>query len=107
MGNKNQNNALHLTDSSKMVIHLYADELQSMIRECVEESLKGIREKLLAPPEEIMDSEQICHEFGISLPTLMKYRRGGIIPFFYVGTRVRFKRMEVMGAFENLGKTRK
>ena len=99
MGSKNQSNTS--MDSSKMVIHLYADELQSMIRECLEETLKGIREKLLAPPEEIMDSEQICREFGISLPTLMKYRRDGIIPFFNVGTRVRFKRMEVLKALEN------
>ena len=106
MGSKNQNNSSHM-DSSKMVIHLYAEELQAMIRECVEESLKGIRERLLAPPEEIMDSDQICHEFGISLPTLMKYRRDGIIPFFNVGTRVRFKRMEVMKAFEKLGQSRK
>ena len=88
-------------------LNILADELQTMIRQCVEESLKGIREKLLAPPEEIMDSNQIRKEFGISLPTLMKYRRDGIIPFFNVGTRVRFKRMEVMKAFENLGKPRK
>ena len=42
--------------------------------------------------EKIMDSAEVCKEFGMSIPTLIKYRKEGLIPFFNIGNRVRFKR---------------
>lgn len=80
------------------------DDLEHLIRECIQRELeewKGVR-----PVEEdrVIDSKELCAECGISLPTLIKYRREGVIPFFRVGNRVRFNRRDVIEALVDFGK---
>lgn len=59
----------------------------------------------LPPPEppaqeELLTRKQTAKLLGITLPTLRKYTCDGLIPGYRIGTRVRYKRSEVIGALQ-------
>ena len=91
-------------DSSKLVlIPVSLGELQELIATAVQAVMVEFLGKD-KEGEKIMDSAEVCKEFGMSIPTLIKYRKEGLIPFFNIGNRVRFKRKLV---HEALAKIRK
>jgi excisionase family DNA binding protein len=79
------------------------DDLENLIRRCVKAEMASRSQPSLAAEGDILDSKELCREFNISLPTLIKYRTAGQIPFFRIGSRLRFRRSEVLEALRRLG----
>ena len=93
-----------MDSSPRMVLFpVSLDELQELIESCVQKALEKHSNNGV-DLDTIMDSAEICQEFGISLPTLIKYRKEGLIPFFNIGNRVRFKRRDLIGALGKISR---
>lgn len=54
------------------------------------------------PPEELLTREQAAQLLGITLPTLRDYTRRGLVEGYRIGTRVRYKRSEVLGSLQRM-----
>jgi excisionase family DNA binding protein len=77
-------------------------ELESAIAKTVEQLLD--RRLTLTPvqePDELITREETAHLLRVSLPTLHIWTKQGLIPFYKISTRVRYKRAEVLNLFEN------
>ena len=86
-----------------MDLNQYFEILKSDIRQAVREEVQLCLSEIpqLASGSEIMNSEEVAHEFGISLPTVHKWKTEGRIPFHRQGRRVYFLRTELLTALRN------
>lgn len=54
-----------------------------------------------AKPETIIvDNDALCEKLGISLPTLIRWRHKGKIPFLQIGSAIRYDLNAVLKALE-------
>lgn len=53
-------------------------------------------------PEELLTREEAAQLLGITLPTLRAYTRTGLVVGYRIGTRVRYKRSEVLGSLQQI-----
>ena len=100
---------MNLADST-MIIGIRADRLEDMISQAV---LTGIRVHLAEekrsrastttpPAEELLTRDQAAQLLGITLPTLRDYTRRGYVAGYRIGTRVRYKRNEVLDSLQRM-----
>ena len=73
------------------------------------EIAKAVRSELdartptTAPPaEELLTRDQAAQLLGITLPTLRDYTRRGYVAGYRIGTRVRYKRNEVLDGLKRM-----
>lgn len=53
-------------------------------------------------PEELLTREEAAQLLGITLPTLREYTRRGLVTGYRIGTRVRYKRSEVVNSLQQI-----
>lgn len=73
------------------------DEMEVMITRAVRESISTIAAQ--QPKDnhaELITRKQAAQMLNLSLPTLREYTVRGIVPSYRVGSRVRYKKSEVM-----------
>jgi excisionase family DNA binding protein len=75
-----------------------------------EDLRKLIREELLKLPTQSetykasfppLTTKQLCEFLGISEPTVIRWRKKGKIPFFQIGSSLRYDKEAVLKALEN------
>lgn len=71
------------------------DELRTIIQECVKSELQNFKPEI-PPDDDLIDSKEACNILGISLVTLHFWRKDGKVRFYSIGTRIRFKKKELM-----------
>jgi excisionase family DNA binding protein len=74
------------------------DELVSRIKKAVIEEIeltKVENQKIFSKP---INTKQLCEYLGVTEPTIIKWREKGKIPFFTVGSSVRFNLEKVIEA---------
>ena len=54
------------------------------------------------PPEELLSRQRAAELLGITLPTLRDYTRKGMVTGYRIGTRVRYKRNEVLASLQRM-----
>lgn len=86
----------HNTLEELLLSPITLDQFELLIRRCIQAELAEMIQRLETEPDEIMDGRQVCEEFQISMPTLIKYRKEGRVPFFRIGNRVRYRKREVV-----------
>ncbi len=74
--------------------------LQEMLRAQRQDADQPLPPQEPTAPEELLTRNQTAKLLGITLPTLRKYTCDGLIPGYRIGTRVRYKRSEVIGALQ-------
>jgi excisionase family DNA binding protein len=52
--------------------------------------------------EELLTRSEAAALLGITLPTLRDYTRRGLVEGYRIGTRVRYKRSEVVGSLQRM-----
>ena len=62
-------------------------------------------EKLLTTPGEsklieIIDTKELCKRLNITEPTVIRWRKKGLVPFLNIGSSVRFNYENVLHALE-------
>lgn len=77
--------------------------------ELVGDIAKAVRDMIAAQPtanapipEELLTRVEAAHLLGITLPTLREYTRRGLVEGYRIGTRVRYKRSEVLGSLQRI-----
>jgi excisionase family DNA binding protein len=79
-------------------------ELETILRNCVKSELEKIS---LAPPqpeEELTTTEEATKILRVSKVTLSKWRKEGRIKFYRIGTRIRFKKSDLLAALQTVRK---
>lgn len=78
-------------------------ELKSVISETVESELKKITLQIQNPElTELITRKETAKLLGITLVTLSEWQKSGKIPAYRIGTRVRYKRAEVLNALRQI-----
>lgn len=72
--------------------------LKEILQEFLSESLKP------QPKQDLITRPQAAKILGISLPTMMKYAKLGIIKEYRLGTRVRYKKDEIENSIDVISK---
>lgn len=85
-----------------LIVTLKLDELKSIINECVESAIA----KNLAPPpdESLLCRKDIARFLNVSLVTISAWTKSGKLPYYQIGSRIYFKKAEVMKIFETKSK---
>ena len=89
--------------SEKFIVTNYdRDELISVIREAFREELKEsfIQQEKESDLNSLLSRKEVAEFLKISLPTLLNYQKSGILRCHRIGSRVLFKKSEVMEALQ-------
>ena len=77
----------------------FKEQLRELLR--VEFQLTHIK-KEIEEPEELLNSSQTSKLLGVSKVTLHKWKIEGRVKSYRIGTRIRFKRAEVLQALQTI-----
>jgi len=88
-------------DQRTLISSIPFDELLGELKQAIKQA-EDARLPHAEPPaaEALLTRQQTSKLLGITLPTLGQYTRRGLIPGYRIGTRVRYKRSEVIGAMQ-------
>ncbi|MFN8863017.1 MAG: helix-turn-helix domain-containing protein [Flavobacteriales bacterium] len=76
---------------------LPVEEIEGIITRAVQQSIAGLlNPQPQGDPDELVTRKQAAQLLGVSLPTLHDYTTRGIIPGYRIGTRVRYKKGEIL-----------
>jgi len=80
-----------------------AEDLLSMVRQAVREEIaaSGVHPPQEGTNDKPVTQSELCEFLGVTEPTILNLRKKKKIPFFLVGTSVRFSKPAVMKALEN------
>lgn len=77
-----------------------SDEVKRLLKECIKEEIGELSFVNQDSPHEHITENEAREITGLSKVTLKKKRDEGVLPFSRIGTRIRYKRSDVMNLFE-------
>ncbi|WP_165930125.1 helix-turn-helix domain-containing protein [Flavobacterium sandaracinum] len=83
---------------SNILIQISPAELKEMIVEALG-TVSNVK-----PAETLLSKKEVCELLGITLNTLDKFTKNGTIPAFGIGSRVMFKRSDVLSSLIRINK---
>ena len=84
---------------SSTLIQISPEDLTKMIVEAIG-TFKGDPE----PAETLLSKKEVCELLGITLNTLDKFTKNGTIPAFGIGSRILFKKSDVLSSLIRINK---
>ena len=76
------------------------DELVLKIKEAILQEFQPSVENSSKKIEKPVTTKQLCSFLGVTEPTVLRWRQKGRIPFFMIGSAVRFNLSEVIEALK-------
>jgi hypothetical protein len=74
------------------------DDFKTVLRDCIKTELTASAPSQLPPQNEDLITEKEARGFlHVSKVTMKKWRDDNIIPYYKIGTRIRYKRSELVG----------
>jgi excisionase family DNA binding protein len=75
-------------------------DLQGYIAQTIQRELSAILKATTPPPDpdELVTRKEAAQYLGLSLPTLHDYTLRGIIPAYRLGSRVRYRKSDLLNA---------
>ena len=93
-------------EESTIIVGLPAGKLEDMIAGAVLTGLRvyhnGKENAHVQDPEALLTRAEAAQLLGITLPTLREYTRRGLVEGYRIGTRVRYKRSEVLSSLQRM-----
>jgi excisionase family DNA binding protein len=87
--------------------------LPELVSEITREVTRAMRAEVAAmpttqpaAPEELLSRDQAAQLLAITLPTLREYTHKGLVNGYRIGTRVRYKRSEVIASLQRIRTSR-
>lgn len=77
-------------------------ELQKFISDTIREEMQKIATPTPPPETEFITRNQTAQILGVSLPTLNEWTKQGLIIGYRIGTRVRYKKGEILEAVKQI-----
>ena len=84
---------------SSTLIQISPEDLTKMIVEAI-----GTVKANPAPAETLLSKKEVCELLGITLNTLDKFTKNGTIPAFGIGSRILFKKSDVLNSLIRVNK---
>jgi hypothetical protein len=75
-------------------------EFQLVALEMMQWAVENMPKTKPEPKPEIMTGEQLCEKLDITIQTLIRYKKLGKIPYFQIGSSVRYDLNKVLNAIE-------
>ncbi len=88
------------TQQQQFLSPIPLEDLGNFIRNCIKEELEN-KVPQTPPSEELITSTETARILGVSKVTLHTWKLEGRIKYYRIGTRIRFKKAEVMEALQN------
>ncbi len=87
-----------------ILINLNQTDLETVLEKVVNKVLKSHQPNNTnaKPQVELITRQETAKLLGVSLPTLHDWTKNGLIPAHRIGTRVRYKRQEVMNSLNKV-----
>ena len=82
---------------STILNHLSISELKNLIDESIKDALKSFNPKKESEVE-LLTTKEVSKILGVSAVTLNDWVKRGIIPALRIGTRIRYKKKDVLKA---------
>ncbi|MDN3658920.1 helix-turn-helix domain-containing protein [Ferruginibacter paludis] len=80
-------------------INLDVDQLRSIIREELQ-AAGTVSCNPSTNSDKPITTKELCEHLRLSKPTILRYRRKNKIPFFYIGSAIRFNLQDVKKSLE-------
>ena len=77
-------------------------DLVGQIARAVRSEMDAHPQAVQPPKEELLSRVEAAQLLGITLPTLRDYTRRGLVEGYRIGSRVRYKRTEVVGSLQRI-----
>lgn len=80
------------------------EDLQGMIEGAVQRTMDQWlnKESQQTKGDELVTRQEAANLLGISLPTLHHYSKHGVVPAYRIGSRVRFKKTELLDCLKKV-----
>ncbi len=92
-----------MTDQHILLTPVPVDQLEQRIAEVVRKEFDARASKdKPAPQDELLSRKAAAAVLGVSLPTLHEYTQRGTLKAYRLGSRVRYKRAELIEALETV-----
>jgi excisionase family DNA binding protein len=76
---------------------IQTEDLEQIISQAIQRELSNfVTQNPVDRSDELVTRKEAAELLGISLPTLHEYTTNGMIPAYRLGSRVRFKKSEVL-----------
>lgn len=84
------------------IIQLETGELQDIIKQAVKEALElsAPAKQTLEAPTPPITTKELCTFLNVTEPTIIRWKQKGKIPFYNIGSAVRFDLKKVLAALE-------
>lgn len=77
-------------------VQIKLSDLKNMIKKAVDDGIKDSFEKFVEPEPLLIDADALCAKFGITKPTLQKWRDRREIPFIQIDGVIRYDYNEII-----------
>ena len=88
-----------------ILTQLSIEQLQNIINDAVKSGIELVK-PTQQEPTQLLTRKQVCELLNITAPTLHEWTRNGTITAYKVGTRVRYKQIEVMSTLNRIQQTK-
>ena len=78
------------------------DDLKIIISDTIREEMQKIATPPPPPETEFITRNQTAQILGVSLPTLNEWTKQGLVVGYRIGTRVRYKKCEILDAVKQI-----
>jgi hypothetical protein len=75
-------------------------EFQLVALEMMQWAMENMPKQKHEPKPEIMTGEQLCEKLDVTIQTLIRWRQKGKIPYFQIGSSIRYDFNKVLNALE-------
>ena len=84
------------------IIQMDAEQLEEIIKKAVKEAMGSSVPAMPVPeaPTPSLTTKQLCEFLNVSSPTIIRWKQKGKIPYYNIGSAVRFDLKKVLAALE-------
>lgn len=92
-----------MTDTSIVLTPVPLETLEQRFAEVVRREIAAHAAKEPEPPsDELLTRKEAAQLLSVSLPTLHEYTQRGLLPAYRLGSRVRYKKTELIAALQQM-----
>ncbi len=73
-------------------------DLRTILAETVRNEIHSFKQEEKTQVSNLLTRHETAHILGISLPTLYNYSKDGRLPYYRIGSRIRYKKDEVLNS---------
>ena len=80
----------------EIISTLNLGDISDFIKECIKEELRLLQVQQKAKDDQLITTEEAAKILGVSKVTLHNWKLKGKIKYYRIGTRIRFKRQDLL-----------